>query len=53
MSPYFQEGLHSLKDLKEVVSIRGYGMMGGIEMKMKEKPEKLAFRPLSIAMMLV
>ena len=28
MSPYFQDGLHSLKDLKEVVSIRGYGMMG-------------------------
>ena len=44
MSPYFQDGLHSLKDLKEVVSIRGYGMMGGIEMKMKEKPGKAGFQ---------
>ena len=44
MSPYFQEGLHSLKDLKEVVSIRGYGMMGGIEMKMREKPGKAGFQ---------
>ena len=44
MSPYFQDGLHSLKDLKEVVSIRGYGMMGGIEMKMVEKPGKAGFQ---------
>ena len=44
MSPYFQEGLHSLKDLKEVVSIRGYGMMGGIEMRMKDKPGKSGFQ---------
>ena len=44
MSPYFQDGLHSLKDLKEVVSIRGYGMMGGIEMKMKDKPGKAGFQ---------
>ena len=44
MSPYFQDGLHSLKDLKEVVSIRGYGMMGGIEMRMKEKPGKSGFQ---------
>ena len=44
MSPYFQDGLHSLKDLKEVVSIRGYGMMGGIEMKMKDKPGKSGFQ---------
>ena len=44
MSPYLQDGLQSLKDLKEVVSIRGYGMMGGIEMKMKEKPGKAGFQ---------
>ena len=44
MSPYFQDGLYSLKDLKEVVSIRGYGMMGGIEMRMKDKPGKSGFQ---------
>ena len=44
MSPYFQDGLHSLKDLKEIVSIRGYGMMGGIEMRMKDKPGKAGFQ---------
>ena len=44
MSPYLQDGLQSLKDLKDVVSIRGYGMMGGIEMKMKDKPGKAGFQ---------
>ena len=44
MSPYLQDGLQSLKDLKEIVSIRGYGMMGGIEMKMKDKPGKSGFQ---------
>ena len=44
MSPYFQDGLHSLKDLKEIVSIRGYGMMGGIEINMKEKPGKAGYQ---------
>ena len=44
MSPYFQDGLHSLKDLKEIVSIRGYGMMGGIEMRMRDKPGKSGFQ---------
>jgi len=44
MSPYLQDGLQSLKYLKEVVSIRGYGMMGGIEMRMKEKPGKAGFQ---------
>ena len=43
LSPYFQDGLHSLKDLKEIVSIRGYGMMGGIDMKMKVKPGKAGY----------
>ena len=44
MSPYLQDGLQSLKDLKEIVSIRGYGMMGGIEMKMRDKPGKAGFQ---------
>ena len=44
MSPYFQDGLHSLKDLKEVTGIRSYGMMGGVEMKMKDKPGKAGFQ---------
>ena len=44
MSPYLQNGLQSLKDLKEIVSIRGYGMMGGIEIKMKDKPGKAGFQ---------
>ena len=43
MSPYFQEGLHSLKDIDVVTSIRGYGMMGGIDMKMNTKPGKAGY----------
>ena len=44
MSPYFQEALHSLKDLDCVESIRGYGMMGGIDIRMKDKPGKAGFQ---------
>ena len=44
MSPYFQDALHSLKDLDCVKSIRGYGMMGGIDIQMKEKPGKAGFQ---------
>jgi beta-alanine--pyruvate transaminase len=43
MSPYFQEGLMSLKDLDAVDNIRGYGMMGGIDMKMDKKPGAAGF----------
>ena len=43
MSPYFLEGLFSLKDLNVVDNIRGYGMMGGIDIKLKEKPGKAGF----------
>ena len=43
MSPYFQEGLMSLKDLEAVDNIRGYGMMGGIDMKMYKKPGAAGF----------
>jgi len=44
ISPYFQDALHSLKDLDCVESIRGYGMMGGIDIRMKDKPGKAGFQ---------
>jgi len=44
MSPYFQDSLHSLKDLDCIESIRGYGMMGGIDIRMKDKPGKAGFQ---------
>jgi beta-alanine--pyruvate transaminase len=44
MSPYFQKGLFSLKDLDCVENIRGYGMMGGVDIKMKDKPGKAGFQ---------
>ena len=40
LSPYFQEGLFSLKDIDVVENIRGYGMMGGIDIKMDGRPGK-------------
>ncbi|MDC0167861.1 aminotransferase class III-fold pyridoxal phosphate-dependent enzyme [bacterium] len=43
MSPYFQKGLMSLKDLEAIENIRGYGMMGGIDMKMDKKPGAAGF----------
>jgi len=43
LSPYFLEGLFSLQDLDCIENIRGYGMMGGIDMKLKEKPGKAGF----------
>ncbi len=43
MSPYFLDSLFSLKDLDAVDNIRGYGMMGGIDMKLKEKPGRAGF----------
>ncbi len=43
MSPYFLDGLFSLKDLGAVDNIRGYGMMGGVDMKLKEKPGRAGF----------
>ena len=43
LAPYFQKGLFSLQDLESVENIRGYGMMGGIDMKMKGKPGKAGF----------
>ena len=44
MSPYFQDALHSLKDLDCVESIRGYGMMGGVDIRMRNKPGKAGFQ---------
>tara|TARA_B100001123_G_scaffold251227_1_gene280384 strand:+ start:663 stop:2009 length:1347 start_codon:yes stop_codon:yes gene_type:complete len=43
MSTYFQESLFSLKDIDAVENIRGYGMMGGIDIKMDQKPGKAGF----------
>ncbi len=43
LAPYFQKGLFSLQDLESVDNIRGYGMMGGIDMKLNTKPGKAGF----------
>ena len=43
MSPYFLDGIFSLKDLTEIDNIRGYGMMAGVDMKLKEKPGRAGF----------
>ena len=41
--PYFQKALFSLKDLESIDNIRGYGLMGGIDMKLNTKPGKAGF----------
>ena len=43
LSNYFQEGLHSLKDLSCVESIRNYGLLGGVDISMRDKPGKAGF----------
>ena len=43
LAPYFQKGLMSLKDIDVVDNIRGYGMMGGIDIKMNKKPGVAGF----------
>ena len=43
LSPYFLDGLFSLKDFDCVDNIRGYGMMGGIDIKPVDKPGKAGF----------
>ena len=43
MSPYFLDGIFSLKDLGVIDNIRGYGMMAGIDIKLKEKPGRAGF----------
>ena len=43
MSPYFLDGLFTLKDIDGVTDIRGYGMMGGIDLRMDERPGKAGY----------
>jgi beta-alanine--pyruvate transaminase len=43
MSPYFLDGLFTLKDLDIITDIRGYGMMGGIDIKMDERLGKAGY----------
>ena len=43
LAPYFQKGLFSLKDIDVVENIRGYGMMGGIDIRMDKKPGAAGF----------
>ena len=43
MSPYFLDGLFSLKDIDGVIDIRGYGMMGGIDLRINERPGKAGY----------
>ena len=43
MSPYFLDGLFSLKDLDIIIDIRGHGMMGGIDIRFDERPGKAGY----------
>jgi len=43
MSPYFLDGIFSLKDLAGIDNIRGYGMLAGIDMKLKDKPGRAGY----------
>ena len=43
LSKYFEEGLHSLKDLSCIDSIRNYGLLGGLDISMRDKPGKAGF----------
>ena len=43
LSPYFLDGLFSLKDLDIITDIRGYGMMGGIDIRFDERPGKAGY----------
>tara|TARA_Y100000590_G_scaffold373393_1_gene437067 strand:+ start:16028 stop:17365 length:1338 start_codon:yes stop_codon:yes gene_type:complete len=43
MSSYFLEGLFSLKDLDIITDIRGYGMMGGIDIRFDERLGKAGY----------
>ena len=38
MSPYFLDRLFSLKDMKQITDIRGYGMLGGFDVAPGERP---------------
>ena len=43
MSPYFLDGLFSLKDIDVITDIRGYGMLGGIDICFDERPGKAGY----------
>ena len=43
MSPYFLDGLFSLKDIDIITNIRGYGMLGGIDIKLDERLGKAGY----------
>ena len=43
MSPYFLDGLVSLKDINGITDIRGFGMMGGIDIRTDERPGKAGY----------
>ena len=43
LSKYFEDGLHSLKDLSCIDSVRNYGLLGGIDISMRDKPGKAGF----------
>ena len=43
LSKYFEDGLHSLKDLSCIDSIRNYGLLVGIDISMRDKPGKAGF----------
>jgi beta-alanine--pyruvate transaminase len=38
LSPYFLERLFALKDLEQITDIRGYGLLGGIDLAPGERP---------------
>ena len=38
MSPYFLERLFALKDMRQITDLRGYGMLGGIDLAPTERP---------------
>jgi len=44
LSSYFLDGLFSLKDIDCVENIRGYGLMGGIDIKQSDRPGKAGFQ---------
>ena len=43
MTPYFLDGLFSLKDIDIITDIRGYGMLGGIDIRIDERPGKAGY----------
>ena len=43
LAPYFQDAIHTLKDLDCVENIRSYGLMAGIDVRMKDRPGKAGY----------